>query len=384
MDGLNEDFILSGEEMVDIEGLFNEDSQEETKTEESVNTEEEKETTEEEIVDAENLFDTPEGVGSEDKDNQEKEDTNSEKDGSTSPKTNFYSSIASALKDEGIFPDLDDETLKSINEPEDFAEAVEKQIQARLDERQRRIDAALNADIEPEEIKKYENTLSYLDSIKEEDITAENDKGEMLRQKLIYQDFRNRGYSDARAQREVQKSLNAGTDVEDAKEALEENRKYFTESYQELIKEAQEEAKAEERRVKEQTEKLKKVMLEDKEVFEGIPLDKVTRQKAFDNIAKPVFKTEDGEYLTTIGKYERDNPVEFKKYLSVLFTLTDGFKNLDGLVKGKVKKEVKQSLRELEHKLSSSSRSSAGNPRYVGGIEEDNESYIGNGWTPDV
>lgn len=384
MDGLNEDFILSGEEMVDIEGLFNVDSQEETKTEESVNTEEEKETTEEEIVDAENLFDTPEGVGSEDKDNQEKEDTNSEKDGSTSPKTNFYSSIASALKDEGIFPDLDDETLKSINEPEDFAEAVEKQIQARLDERQRRIDAALNADIEPEEIKKYENTLSYLDSIKEEDITAENDKGEMLRQKLIYQDFRNRGYSDARAQREVQKSLNAGTDVEDAKEALEENRKYFTESYQELIKEAQEEAKAEERRVKEQAEKLKKVMLEDKEVFEGIPLDKVTRQKAFDNIAKPVFKTEDGEYLTTIGKYERDNPVEFKKYLSVLFTLTDGFKNLDGLVKGKVKKEVKQSLRELEHKLSSSSRSSAGNPRYVGGIEEDNESYIGNGWTPDV
>ena len=384
MDGLNEDFILSGEEMVDIEGLFTEDSQEETKTEESVNTEEKKETTEEEIVDAENLFDTPEGVGSEDKDNQEKEDTNSEKDDGTSPKTNFYSSIASALKDEGIFPDLDDETLKSINEPEDFAEAVEKQIQAKLDERQRRIDAALNADIEPEEIKKYENTLSYLDSIKEEDITAENDKGEMLRQKLIYQDFRNRGYSDARAQREVQKSLNAGTDVEDAKEALEENRKYFTESYQELIKEAQEEAKAEERRVKEQAEKLKKVMLEDKEVFEGIPLDKVTRQKAFDNIAKPVFKTEDGEYLTTIGKYERDNPVEFKKYLSVLFTLTDGFKNLDGLVKGKVKKEVKQSLRELEHKLSSSSRSSAGNPRYVGGIEEDNESYIGNGWTPDV
>lgn len=384
MDGLNEDFILSGEEMVDIEGLFTEDSQEETKTEESVNTEEKKETTEEEIVDVENLFGTPEGVGSEDKDNQEKEDTNSEKDDGTSPKTNFYSSIASALKDEGIFPDLDDETLKSISEPEDFAEAVEKQIQARLDERQRRIDAALNADIEPEEIKKYENTLSYLDSIKEEDITAENDKGEMLRQKLIYQDFRNRGYSDARAQREVQKSLNAGTDVEDAKEALEENRKYFTESYQELIKEAQEEAKAEERRVKEQAEKLKKVMLEDKEVFEGIPLDKVTRQKAFDNIAKPVFKTEDGEYLTTIGKYERDNPVEFKKYLSVLFTLTDGFKNLDGLVKGKVKKEVKQSLRELEHKLSSSSRSSAGNPRYVGGIEEDNESYIGNGWTPDV
>lgn len=385
---LSEDLIMTGDE-IDVDNLFSDDGgEEETQvTPPAPKEKEEKEketTTEEEEINPDDLFDNPESVGS-GKDNQEEEeDTQSEKDKGTSPKTNFYSSIASALKEEGIFPDLDDDTLNGIKTPEDFAEAVEKTVQARLDERQRRIDAALNADIEPEEIKKYENTLSYLDSIKEEDITAENDKGEMLRQKLIYQDFRNRGYSDARAQREVQKSLNAGTDVEDAKEALEENRKYFTESYQELIKEAQEEAKAEERRVKEQAEKLKKVMLEDKEVFEGIPLDKVTRQKAFDNIAKPVFKTEDGEYLTTIGKYERDNPVEFKKYLSVLFTLTDGFKNLDGLVKGKVKKEVKQSLRELEHKLSSSSRSSAGNPRYVGGIEEDNESYIGNGWTPDV
>ena len=385
---LSEDLIMTGDE-IDVENLFSDDGgEEETQvTPPAPKEKEDKEiekTTEEEEINPDDLFDNPESVGS-GKDNQEEEeDTQSEKDKGTSPKTNFYSSIASALKEEGIFPDLDDDTLNGIKTPEDFAEAVEKTVQARLDERQRRIDAALNADIEPEEIKKYENTLSYLDSIKEEDITAENDKGEMLRQKLIYQDFRNRGYSDARAQREVQKSLNAGTDVEDAKEALEENRKYFTESYQELIKEAQEEAKAEERRVKEQAEKLKKVMLEDKEVFEGIPLDKVTRQKAFDNIAKPVFKTEDGEYLTTIGKYERDNPVEFKKYLSVLFTLTDGFKNLDGLVKGKVKKEVKQSLRELEHKLSSSSRSSAGNPRYVGGIEEDNESYIGNGWTPDV
>ena len=385
---LSEDLIMTGDE-IDVENLFSDDGgEEETQvTPPAPKEKEDKEiekTTEEEEINPDDLFDNPESVGS-GKDNQEEEeDTQSEKDKGTSPKTNFYSSIASALKEEGIFPDLDDDTLNGIKTPEDFAEAVEKTVKARLDDRQGRIDDALNADIEQEEIKKYENTLSYLDSIKEEDITAENDKGEMLRQKLIYQDFRNRGYSDARAQREVQKSLNAGTDVEDAKEALEENRKYFTESYQELIKEAQEEAKAEERRVKEQAEKLKKVMLEDKEVFEGIPLDKVTRQKAFDNIAKPVFKTEDGEYLTTIGKYERDNPVEFKKYLSVLFTLTDGFKNLDGLVKGKVKKEVKQSLRELEHKLSSSSRSSAGNPRYVGGIEEDNESYIGNGWTPDV
>jgi hypothetical protein len=123
-------------------------------------------------------------------------------------------------------------------------------------------------------------------------------------------------------------------------------------------------------------------MLEDKEIFEGIALDKATRQRAYDNITKPVYKTEEGEYLTAIQKYELDNPVEFRKYLSILFTMTGGFKNIDSIVKGKVKKEVKQSLRELEHKLSSSYKPS-GNPRYVGMVD-DNESYLGKGWKLDL
>lgn len=385
---LSEDLIMTGDE-IDVENLFSDDGgEEETQVtppapKEKEDKENEK-TTEEEEINPDDLFDNPESVGS-GKDNQEEEeDTQSEKDKGTSPKTNFYSSIASALKEEGIFPDLDDDTLNGIKTPEDFAEAVEKTVQARLDERQKRIDAALQADVEPDEVRRYEQTLANLDAIKEEYITDETEKGERLRKNLIYQDFRNRGYSEARANREVEKSFNAGTDIEDAKEALESNREYFSTQYQDLIKEAQEEAKEEQRKIKEEAAQLKKSMLEDKEVFTGITLDKTTRQKAFENITKPVFKTEDGKYLTAIQKYEMDNPVEFRKYLSVLFTMTDGFKNIDGLVKGKVKKEVKQSLRELEHKLSSTARNSSGNPRYVGGVEEDTESYIGKGWDLDV
>ncbi len=385
---LSEDLIMTGDEM-DLENLFSTDSEEEKTQESSPDEKEDKkqtteETTEEEQVSPDDLFDTPESVGS-GKDNQEEEeDTQSEKDKGTSPKTNFYSSIASALKEEGIFPDLDDDTLNEIKTPEDFAEAVEKTVQARLDERQKRIDAALQADIEPDEIRRYEQTLAGLDSIKEEHLSDETERGEKLRKNLIYQDFRNRGYSEARAKREVEKSFNAGTDIEDAKEALESNKEYFSSQYQDLIKEAQEETKAEQERQKKEAIQLKKSMLEDKEVLKGVTLDRVTRQKAFDNVTKPVFKTEDGEYLTAVQKYEMDNPVEFRKYLGILFTMTDGFKNIDGLVKGKVKKEIKQSLRELEHKLSNTTRVSTGNPRYVGGVEEDTESYGGKGWDLDV
>lgn len=259
---LSEDLIMTGDE-IDVENLFSDDGgEEETQVtppapKEKEDKENEK-TTEEEEINPDDLFDNPESVGS-GKDNQEEEeDTQSEKDKGTSPKTNFYSSIASALKEEGIFPDLDDDTLNGIKTPEDFAEAVEKTVQARLDERQKRIDAALQADVEPDEVRRYEQTLANLDAIKEEYITDETEKGERLRKNLIYQDFRNRGYSEARANREVEKSFNAGTDIEDAKEALESNREYFSNQYQDLIKEAQEEAKEEQRKIKEEAAQLKK------------------------------------------------------------------------------------------------------------------------------
>ena len=79
-----------------------------------------------------------------------------------------------------------------------------------------------------------------------------------------------------------------------------------------------------------------------------------------------------------------DNKIEFIKNVGLLFTLTDGFKNLDKLVQGKVKTEVKKGLRELEHTLNNTSRSSDGNLRFVSGVSDDPESFIGAKWDLDV
>lgn len=384
---LSLDNILGAEE---IENLFVEDEDtqdtppangEPPKKEEEPDKDKEETT---EVVDVDNLFtDTPESVGSGKENTEEKEDTPPEGDG-TSPK-NFYSSIAKALKEEGIFPDLDDEGLSKVKDPEDFRDLIDQQIKAGLDERQKRIDEALNAGVEPTEIRKYENTINFLDSIKEENISDEGDKGEKLRKDLIYQDFINRGYSKERAAREVQKSFNAGTDIDDAKEALKSNIDFFKDKYDELVNEAKSEAEQEEKERKEQAEKLKSSILNDKDVFGDLSIDKSTRQKIYDNIAKPVYKDpETGEYFTAIQKYEMENRTDFLKNIGLLFTLTDGFKNLDGLVKGKVKKEVKKGLRELEHTLNNTARTSDGNLKFVSGVDEDPESFIGKGWNLDV
>ena len=384
---LSLDNILGAEE---IENLFVEDDEtqstppangEPPKKEEEPSKDKEETT---EVVDVDNLFtDTPESVGSGKENTEEKEDTTPKGDG-TSPK-NFYSSIAKALKEEGIFPDLDDDGLSKVKDPEDFRDLIDQQIKAGLDERQKRIDEALNAGVEPTEIRKYENTINFLDSIKEENISDEGDKGEKLRKDLIYQDFINRGYSKERATREVQKSFNAGTDIDDAKEALKSNIDFFRDKYDELVNDAKSEAEQEERERKEQAEKLKSSILNDKDVFGDLSVDKSTRQKIYDNIAKPVYKDpETGEYFTAIQKYEMENRTDFLKNIGLLFTLTDGFKNLDGLVKGKVKKEVKKGLRELEHTLNNTARTSDGNLKFVSGVDEDPESFIGKGCNLDV
>jgi hypothetical protein len=384
---LSLDNILGAEE---IENLFVEDGEtqdtppangEPPKKEEEPSKDKEETT---EVVDVDNLFtDTPESVGSGKENTEEKEDTTPKGDG-TSPK-NFYSSIAKALKEEGIFSDLDDEGLSKVKDPEDFRDLIDQQIKAGLDERQKRINEALNAGVEPTEIRKYENTISFLDSIKEENISDEGDKGEKLRKDLIYQDFINRGYSKERAAREVQKSFNAGTDIDDAREALKSNIDYFRDKYDELVNDVKSEAEQEEKERKEQAEKLKSSILNDKDVFGDLSVDKSTRQKIYDNIAKPVYKDpETGEYFTAIQKYEMENRTDFLKNIGLLFTLTDGFKNLDGLVKGKVKKEVKKGLRELEHTLNNTARTSDGNLKFVSGVDEDPESFIGKGWNLDV
>jgi hypothetical protein len=381
MEELDLSNILSPEEM---DNLFDEEGSktQETPPEPTEDDNKNNETTEVQ-VDAEDLFES-ESVGSGKEDKQGKEDTSPDGTG-TSPKTNFYSSIASALKEDGIFQNLDNDKAKEIKDAESFAQAIRDEVSAQFDERQKRIDEALNAGIEPSEVQKYERTLNYLDSIKDENISDESEQGEQLRRQLIYNDFINRGYSKERAQREVKKSFDAGTDIEDAKESLKSNKEFFKSSYDSIVEEAKKEEEKEIEERKKDAETLKKNILEEEKVFGELQIDKATRQKVFDNVSKPVYKDpETGELFTALQKYEMDNRLDFLKNVGLIYTLTDGFKNLDGLIKGKVKKEVRKGLRELETTINNTARTSDGNLKFATGVDEDPESYVGKGWHLDV
>ena len=386
MEGLNIDFIQTPEE---IDNLFTGGNTETNGEPSTTNGGEEKhgEHKTEDPVDVDNLFSDgdPESVGSVVKNGREETGHSAE----TSPnnETNFYSSTLDALVKDGVLSGLNDEDLAKVKTAEDFAEAINKVVESRFDESQKRINDALNAGVEPTEIKKNESIIKYLDSITEEDITANDEEADKLRSNIIAQDMLNRGYSEDKIKRELKKSFDAGTDIEDAKEALAANKEYYKNIYKDLVDKEQKARKEQDDNNRKSFEELKKSIMEDKDIFGALPIDKQVRQKIYDNISKASYRDDKtGQMLTAVQKYQRENPKEFIKNLGIIYTLTDGFSNIEKLIQSGVKRQMKSSLRELEHTLSNTSRNSDGSLNLLSGVTDDNSpEYFGKGgWRLDV
>ena len=246
-------------------------------------------------VDPDDLFDDEpqskqqESVGSESKEGKEKEDTTTDNDSGTSP-NNFYSSIANAMAVDGIFPNLTEDVIKGATDAEAFSDLIEKEVNARLDDKQQRISKALENGVEPTDIKRYENTLNYIASITDSQISEEGERGEQLRRNLIYQDFINKGMAPDKAQKLTERSIDAGNDIDDAKDALQSNREYFSDAYNSLLKDAEEKAEAARQERAKQATKLKEDILKGKQLMGDMEISSDVRKKAFDNILNSATK----------------------------------------------------------------------------------------------
>jgi len=380
MEVLNEDNIISD---LDIENLFidsdsKEPEEDKAKSQDNKATESPKEdtkSTEDSFLNNNEDFDfeDSESVGS--------EDESQESANSASTSKNFFSSLANSLKQEGILPDLSDEDLKNIKESKDITKLFDSYIASKMDEKQKRIDDALNLGVDASDIKKYENAIAYIDSITDDKISNEGQEGENLRKQLIYQDFMNRGYTKERAIKEVQKSFNAGTDIEDAKDALTSNRDYYKEGYEDLIEEAKQAKKKVQEDIEQRTEAFKKNVLESDKVFGDIVIDTATKKAALDAVLKPQYKDSKGNMITAVQKYQQEHSDEFLKNIGIIYALTNGFTDLNKIVQSKVKTATKNAYRELENKINNSRRNSDGNLVFTSGVSDTESSF---NWKLDV
>ena len=374
MEGIGLDNMLGAAE---AERLFSGEQETKEEAAEEVQEPEVKEQEETAEVDFSDLLgNQSESVGSE-RDTEGDGEAPESKNDTGAPNQNLFSSIAKALRDEGVFPDLSDDTLKDIKDAEAFRKMFDDHVANSLSERQKRIDAALNGGADTEEIRNYNNDLSINEFLNAKDtldrLESESEDGENLRKQVMYQDYINRGFSEERAKKLVMKSIDDGTDIDDAKEALNSCRDYYgkrVENYQQELENRKKTLKAQE---EQQYNNLKKQIIDTEDFFGGVKVEKSIRQKAYDALTKPVYKDEDGNFLTAMQKYQRENPMDFMKNVALMYSLTDGFKNVERLTKSKVKAGIKKGFAELESVLNNTRRNSDGTLNFANGefSEED-------------
>lgn len=300
-----------------------------------------------------NQGDTPKGqsesVGNEK--NKDKEDTQPDgESGDTS--SNIYSSLAKALSEDGVLPNLDEDKINGANDAQSFSNLIEAEVQARLDDQQQRVIRALDDGVEPSEIRQYENQLRNLNSITEAKLNEESEQGENIRKWIMYEDFISRGYSQERAKKLVERSVESGNDLEDAAESLQNVKEHYQKKYEDLLEDAKKNADQLREKNKKMMDSIKDSLYKDKQLLGDLDIDESVRKKAFECLTKPIYKDpKTGAYKTAMQKFQEEHPEEMLKYTAIIMAITGNFKDFNTFTSGKVKKGIKNGLKEFENKL---------------------------------
>ena len=368
MEGIGLDNMLGAEE---VEKMFSDNATQEDETNPETNTGEEtpastenNETEKTAEVDFSDLLgNQPESVGSEEN-TEGNGGAPKSSDGQGSPQVNLFSSIAKAVRDEGVFPDLSDDAIDAVKDAATLKKLFDDQISNMFTEEQRRLKNAMEGGATTKEMQQYQNAINLTQFLENKDtvdtLNKEGEDGENLRKRVMYQDYINRGFEHERAVKMIQRSFDDGTDLDDAKEAYNSCKKFYKQQIDDFQKEIEERQQAQKENEQKQFSNLKKHILDNESFYDGVRVDKQTRQKAYDSITKPIYKDEQGNYMNALQKYQREHPTEFMENVALLFALTDEFKSVNKLTQKKVQQGIKKGFEEVANVLNTTRRNGDG------------------------
>lgn len=249
-------------------------------------------------------------------------------------------SFASTLVEDGVLPSLDLNEDK-IKTTADLIEAIRTEIKsnefADLTPVQKEAVIALRNGISLETfVGRKQQEASY------EAITSSHLEEDLeLRKQLIKQDFLSKGYSEDKAEKFVQRSLDLGEDLDDAREALEAQKqlvKLQTERDIENNKQKEAEAAAE---YAKQVEQLKNTVYnESAEIIPGMKFNKNIADQVYESMTKIVDEVQ-GQPINKLMRDRMKDPVGFEHKLHYLYTVTKGFTDFTKLTRNEKTKAVK-------------------------------------------
>lgn len=280
----------------------------------------------------------------------------------------MYSSIARALTEEGILnlPNID-----AVHDAASLRAAFDREIEGRMSPIQQRVNWALNYGMQPTEIQQYEQALRECQSYDDNAIADESDDGVDLRRNLIYQGCLARGMNEQQANREVEKSFKAGTDLEDARDA----RDFVTQSISARYQQAMEDGRQQSaRRAAEQDRRdqslYNSIVNDDGSMFGN--LSETLKKQAVNNYFGRV-RMPDGKVVSPIVAASVSNPQLFEKAILLTYTLTDGFRNFDRLGQMSANKSIKRGIAGLERALKGGGAGGGGAYKYANNADGRND-----------
>lgn len=269
----------------------------------------------------------------------------------------FALAFAKFQLDEGVISDFDEKELVEIEEKEGMQEALKYLLNKQKEtiaEEVRRMYAAdkeeveqyfklKDAGVDPETAQRLVYNEKLYDGITQEEL----ENNDTLREKILFDYYKTTtNFSDAKIEKLVKNTFSTGDDLEEAQEALKSLKELNKKEMEEAEKRVEEQEKLYREQVKKNQEDFKKMVLEKDEFFEGIKVNKQTKDKVVDMVLKPVAKDSNGNLLNGIWAERAKDPQKFDAYLAY-HILTGTFWGKIDTVKKKVKTDTVSELENL-------------------------------------
>ncbi len=286
-------------------------------------------------------------------------------DGDDSPAgggSSLYSDLAKALAEDGILGDA--EAAGRVTDADGLRGAIDAELASRLDAKHRRVLAALDAGAPQDDVRQLEAMIEDLKQYDEAKLTDESDAGVAARKEIIFRAALFNGLDENRARKEVEKSIKAGTDIDDARDGLAMMRQSIGEAYDGMVAEGRRRQEEARRGYEERCKTLEGEIMGG----DGVTgkLSEGVRRRIVNNVMVRSETLPDGRRVTPLQKFCMTDP-SASRVLGELFTITDGFRNFGKLSEANVRKGVSRGLAAMERKLQGRQAADPGTMRYFDG-----------------
>jgi len=239
--------------------------------------------------------------------------------------------FAKHLKEQGLVSSFDEEEFKKLLEDEgpDGAletmflseiENVKKDVSADLDEYSKEYAQLREMGYSAEEAGNFIGSVEEIENLKEEDLEKEDSAD--VRKKILSQHYKaTTTFSDEKIKKLVQRSIDLGDDVDDAKEALTGLKELSKKQLEDLKQQQADQEQQAKDNYKKYVQSLDKTLKDIKEIIPGQEISPRTRNKIKDMITKPVKQDEQGNVLNGIWSKRSEDSINFDTKLAYLIDI---------------------------------------------------------------